>query len=258
VAIATSPVKRHDTPDAIGPPLHSGEGDEDGGQMQMPTGEPLSDESLRLRSQLPLKPEPVTLTGAIVRLEPYDPERDAEILHAVSNGQPARLGDRQVDAYDPDAFIWRYMFAGPFESLDGFVAYMQTQLDAPNGIPLTVFDIASGGQVGIANYMSNAPEHLKIELGSIWYSPLAQRTGANREATFLMLEHAFHLGYRRVEWKCNALNERSRRAALGMGFQFEGIQDAHMIVKGLNRDTAWYRILDREWPTVRESWNTRA
>jgi RimJ/RimL family protein N-acetyltransferase len=95
------------------------------------------------------------------------------------------------------------------------------------------------------------PEHLKVELGSIWYSPLAQRTGANTEATYLMLRHAFGLGYRRVEWKCDALNERSRRAALRMGFAFEGVQEYHYIVKGRNRDTAWFRILDREWPTVK-------
>jgi RimJ/RimL family protein N-acetyltransferase len=223
----------------------------------MPSNEALSAAALRRRHELPLKPAPVILTGQIVRLEPYDPERDAETLHAVSNGQPARLGDRAVDAYDPDELIWRYMFAGPFENVAAFQQYMQVQLDAPNGLPLTVVDLATGGPVGIANYMSNVPEHLKIELGSIWYSPLAQRTGANREATFLMLEHAFGLGYRRVEWKCNALNERSRRAALSMGFQFEGLQDAHMIVKGRNRDTAWYRILDHEWPAIRAAWHTR-
>lgn len=96
------------------------------------------------------------------------------------------------------------------------------------------------------------PEHLKIELGSIWYSPLVQRTAANTEATYLMLQHAFELGYRRVEWKCNAKNERSRRAALRMGFQFEGIQESHVIIKDRNRDTAWFRVLDREWPDVKE------
>jgi RimJ/RimL family protein N-acetyltransferase len=226
--------------------------------VQMSTGEPLSEETLQRRDALPIKPAPVTLQGRIVRLEPYDAERDAETLYAVSNGQPARLGDRAVDAYDADALVWRYMPGGPFADVEDFTRYIQLQVEAPNGIPMTVFDIATGGQIGIANYMSNAPEHLKIELGNIWYSPLAQRTGANREATFLMLEHAFSLGYRRVEWKCNALNERSRRAALSMGFQFEGVQDAHLIVKGLNRDTAWYRILDREWPAVKATWDTRA
>ena len=99
--------------------------------------------------------------------------------------------------------------------------------------------------------MNNSPADLKVEMGSIWYSPLVQRSAANTEATYLLLRHAFSLGYRRVEWKCDTLNERSRRAALRMGFTFEGIQEYHYIVKGRNRDTAWFRVLDREWPEVR-------
>jgi RimJ/RimL family protein N-acetyltransferase len=128
--------------------------------------------------------------------------------------------------------------------------YLRPQVEAPDGLPFCVRDRATDHPLGVANFMSNAPDHLKIELGSIWYSPLAQRTGANTEATGLMLAHAFALGYRRLEWKCNALNTRSRRAAERMGFTFEGIQEAHMVVKGRNRDTAWYRILDHEWPAV--------
>jgi RimJ/RimL family protein N-acetyltransferase len=99
--------------------------------------------------------------------------------------------------------------------------------------------------------MRNVPANLCIELGNIWYGPVVQRSGVNLEATYLMLRHAFELGYRRIEWKCNSENERSRRSALRMGFQFEGIQEQHMIIKGRNRDTAWYRMLDREWPEIR-------
>ena len=104
-----------------------------------------------------------------------------------------------------------------------------------------------GIPVGVACLMANRPADLKIELGSIWYGPIAQGTGVAREATQLMLAHAFGLGYRRVEWKCDALNERSRRAALSYGFTFEGIHEAHMIVKGHSRDTAWFRYLVEEW-----------
>lgn len=93
---------------------------------------------------------------------------------------------------------------------------------------------------------------MKVELGGIWYSPVAQGTGVNTEAVTLALEHIFALGYRRVEWKCDASNQRSRRAAERLGFRFEGIQDAHYIVKDRNRDTAWFRILDREWPAIRQ------
>jgi RimJ/RimL family protein N-acetyltransferase len=219
--------------------------------IMLPTSLPLLPaEVLARRSQLPLKPTPVTLTGRYVRLESLVMERDVPPLFELSNGSPISLGDRSVEAYDADGLIWRYMFSGPFETLAEFSATMQGQVDAANGLCLCVFDVASGRQVGAANYMNNVPDHLKIELGSIWYSPLVQRTPANTEATYLMLKHAFELGYRRLEWKCHSLNERSRRAALRMGFKFEGIQENHLIVKNRNRDTAWFRILDSEWPEV--------
>jgi RimJ/RimL family protein N-acetyltransferase len=214
--------------------------------------DPLPAEWLQRRAALPLKPAPVVLTGAFVCLEPFEVAQHLEALYTVSNGSPVAVGDRAVGAYDADEVIWRFMFAGPFATLDDFAAYMRSQTSAANGLPFCVIDLPSGQPVGVANYINNVPDHLKIELGSIWYSPMVQRTPANTEATYLMLCHAFDLGYRRVEWKCHSLNERSRRAALRMGFVFEGIQEQHMIVKGRNRDTAWFRILDHEWPGVKQ------
>lgn len=205
---------------------------------------------LARRERLPLKPAPVTLEGRIARLVPLDLARDAAALHAVSSGQPARVGERAVDGYDADERVWRYMPGGPFASVEEFAAYHAGLMALPNLLALTVFDVASGEPVGVTTLMSNAPEHLKIELGNIWYAPVVQRGGHNLECTYLMLRHCFELGYRRVEWKCDALNERSRRSALRMGFAFEGIQEAHFIIKGRNRDTAWFRILDHEWPAV--------
>ncbi|CAN5824971.1 GNAT family protein [soil metagenome] len=216
-----------------------------------PLPPPLSAELLALRTQLPLKPATVTLTGQTVQLVPLVLERDAEALFKVSNGEPVTLGKHTVAAYDAEELIWRYLFAGPFADLAAFKAYVQPQLAAPNGLCMCVLDQASGQPLGMTNFMNNSPENLKIELGGIWYSPLVQRTHANTEATYLMLNHAFTLGYQRLEWKCNALNERSRRAAVRMGFQFEGLQESHMIIKDRNRDTAWFRILANEWPTVK-------
>jgi RimJ/RimL family protein N-acetyltransferase len=202
-------------------------------------------------AQLPLKPAAVTLAGPRVRLQPLVVERDAPSLFAVSNGDPITIGERTVGAYDADALIWRYLSGGPFVSLDDFAASLQRQVDAPNALCLCVFDLASNRQIGVTNLMNNAPADLKIELGGIWYSPVMQRTGANTEATYLMLNHAFGLGYRRLEWKCHHHNERSRQSALRMGFTFEGIQERHMIVKDRSRDTAWFRMLDTEWPEVK-------
>jgi len=213
--------------------------------------EALTDEQLALRGTLPLKVAPVVLEGQIVRLEPLDIERDAEALFAVSNGQPAELGERRIGPYDADELVWRYLGFGPFDDIAPFRDYLRQLVETPDSLCMCVFDVATGRQVGVTTFMSNVPAHLKIELGNIWYSPLVQRSGANTEATYLMLQHAFNLGYRRVEWKCNALNERSRRAARRMGFVFEGVQEAHMIVKNRNRDTAWFRILDYEWPEVK-------
>ena len=211
----------------------------------------LPEEVLARRDQLPLKPASVALEGQRVRLVPLDIDRDAAGLYLMTNGSPITLGDRHIDAYDPDLLIWRYMFGGPFADLNAFVAYLHRLVDAPNGLAMSVFDVVSGQPVGIACFINNSPQDLKIELGSISYSPIVQRTGANTEATYLMLRHAFDLGYRRLEWKCDSRNERSRHSALRMGFQFEGIQQYHMIIKGQNRDTAWFRILDHEWLGVK-------
>lgn len=214
-------------------------------------GSPLSPAALELSKALPRKMNPVTLTGTIIELVPLDPARDTTPLHAVSNGQPATLGPRSVEAYDAEEQIWRFMHAGPFADEAALGDSLRGQAATTSGLCLCVRERATGAPIGVVNYMNNFPEHLKVELGGIWYSPLAQRTNANLEATTLMLRHAFDLGYRRVEWKCDDQNLRSRRAAERMGFRFEGIQEAHFIVKGRNRDTAWFRILDSEWPTVR-------
>ena len=225
--------------------------------MKFPVAPQLPDDVLALRQTLPTKPASVTLTGSFVRLVPLDLDRDVEVLYAVSNGGAATLSERTIEAYDPDPMIWRYMSGGPFTSAKALAVWLQIQIDSDTGIPLCVFDIASDQPVGVANLMSNVPAHLKIELGNIWYSPLVQRTPANTEAAYLMLQHCFELGYRRVEWKCDALNQRSRNAALRLGFQFEGIQQYHYIVKDRSRDTAWFRILDHEWDAVRSQLEAR-
>ena len=203
---------------------------------------------LARRERLPVKPAPVVLTGARVVLRPLDLDDHVEALFAVSCGAPVVVGDRRVDAYDADERIWRWMKSGPHAGVAALRAYLAAQVAAADMLPMVVIDRPSAHPVGVAAFMSNAPGDLRIELGSIWYGPIAQGTGASREATRLMLGHVFGLGYRRVEWKCDSLNERSRRAAISYGFTFEGIQHSHYIVKGKNRDTAWYRMLDHEWP----------
>ena len=211
----------------------------------------LPEPTLALRDALPLKPAPVTLAGRFVRLVPLELEAHAAALYRVSNGAPIEIAGLTYPAYDADALVWRWLFHGPFADEATFRPYLAEQAGGADRLTLCVIDQESDQPVGLVNFMSNVPAHLRIELGGIWYSPLVQRTQANLESTYLMLGHAFGLGYRRVEWKCDARNERSRRAALRMGFTFEGIQEQHMIVKGRSRDTAWFRLLAHEWPAVR-------
>jgi RimJ/RimL family protein N-acetyltransferase len=202
---------------------------------------PLPDDVLARRARLPVKPAAVELTGAQVSLRPLDLDADCDALHAASCG--AAFAGRP--AYDAEAMIWRWMSGGPFAEAGALRAWLAVQNAAGDGRPFAVR--ASGMLVGVANVMANQPAHLKIELGAIWYAPVAQGTGVSAEVTRLLLAHCFGLGYRRVEWKCDALNVRSRRAALAYGFVFEGVQDAHYIVKGRNRDTAWFRMLDADY-----------
>ncbi len=211
--------------------------------------EKLSKEVLAKRLVLPVKMDPVTLAGKKLRLEPLDVARDAAPLFAVSNGSAITLDGVEVAPYDPERLIWQYMNSSPYTNIEAFKGYLAPLAHTENGLALCVYDRKSESQVGLVTFMNNHPEHLKVELGNIWYSPVVQRRGFNPEATYLMLRHAFDLGYRRVEWKCDALNERSRNAALRMGFTFEGMQESHFIVKDRNRDTAWFRMLDHEWST---------
>ncbi len=198
-----------------------------------PVGDPVSGPAARL-------PESRVLDGRFVSLVPTIAAHAAGLFTSVH-------GDASADD------VWTYLPFGPFDDEAAMHAWVTWAETTPDFRYRTVFDRVSGRPVGMASFMRVDPEMRTIELGGIWYAPRAQRTRANTEATYLMLRECFDLGYRRVEWKCNALNERSRDAALRIGFSFEGVFRQHMIVKGRNRDTAWFSMLDREWPTVRSN-----
>ena len=180
------------------------------------------------------------LKGTHVVLRPIDPDGDAESLYAASH---APSGDPR---------IWTYLYDGPYADLENFRESLREQAARHDYVFFAVADARHNRPLGIASYLSIVPEHGVIEIGNIWFSPELQRTPAATEAIFLLARHAFdELGYRRLEWKCNALNAASRRAALRFGFSFEGIFRQHMVVKGRNRDTAWYAITDTDWPAIR-------
>jgi RimJ/RimL family protein N-acetyltransferase len=186
-------------------------------------------------------PERRPLEGRFVRVRPLDPEADAEALWDVSHD-----GSAQAD------LLWTYMYE-PFADR----AAMRTWLDecAASSDPLFMtIESRDAGPVGMAAFMNIVPEQRRLEIGHIWYAPSAQRTEANTETAYLMMREAFdELGCRRVEWKCDALNERSRAAALRLGLTFEGVFRQHMIVRRRNRDSAWFSLLDTEWPAARDA-----
>jgi RimJ/RimL family protein N-acetyltransferase len=186
------------------------------------------------------------LTGATVRLDPLDPGRDARALYKAS--------------HDGDAgeLLFRYLPYGPFVGFDDFKAWLDQCAASKDPMYFAIVDSKSGSPQGMAAFMRMAPEHGVIEIGHIWFSPSLQRTREATEAIYLMAREAFDgLGYRRLEWKCDALNEPSRRAAERFGFTFEGVFRQHLVIKDRNRDSAWFSILDGEWPVIRaafEAW----
>jgi RimJ/RimL family protein N-acetyltransferase len=197
-----------------------------------------------------VRPARSPLAGGCVRLEPVDPAAHACDLFGAAHAEAGSEGSERA------ASLWTYLAYGPFASEAVFARWLSECAASEDPLFFAVRDAASGpvpGRArGMAAFLNIRPADGVLEIGHIWFAPGLQRSRAATEALFLMIRSAFDdLDYRRVEWKCNALNEPSRRAALRLGFRFEGIFHRHMIVKGRNRDTAWYSILGEEWPARR-------
>jgi RimJ/RimL family protein N-acetyltransferase len=177
-----------------------------------------------------------------IRIRLANPETDAPALYSPSHGA------------DSDAQIWRWMHWGPFPDVDAFQAWMQRAADDLSGIALTV-DILKGGAwvpVGQLRIMEISDGDKRCELGTIWYIPDVQGQGISRRVTGMMLMHIFeNMQFRRIEWKCHHMNVRSAAAAKSYGFTYEGTFRQHMVVKGQNRDTVWFSMLDSEWASIR-------
>ena len=192
-----------------------------------------------------LLPKRSPIKGRWTSLEPIDAERHGATLYRLSHEPEA----------NPE--LWEFMGYGPFENEKAMRRWLEDRMVLDDPISYALFD-AAGRAAGMAAYLRMSPDHGSIEMGHIWLSPCLQRTREATEALYLMMRHAFDdLGYRRLEWKCDAVNAASRRTARRLGFSYEGTFYRHLIVKGLNRDTAWYAMLEEEWPAVRsvfENW----
>jgi RimJ/RimL family protein N-acetyltransferase len=184
-------------------------------------------------------PVPVTLRGQYVTLEPLSAE-----CHTAALWQAVRGRDE----------LWTWMADGPFDTEAALRESLEQKQSGTAAVFLAMVPRETGVAAGYASYMRVDRGNGVVEVGNILLSPGLQRSTAATEAMFLMARHVFEdLRYRRYEWKCNAENEPSRRAALRLGFTFEGIFRQHMVVKDRNRDTAWFSMLDHEWPARRRT-----
>ena len=185
-------------------------------------------------------PGHTALNGELVRLELIDPPRHAVQLFTASHGT------------DEDPHLWDHLAYGPFASQGEFTVWLEERAASADPLFFAIVDMSTMAAQGMASYMRIVPEHGVIEIGHIWFAPALQRTRQATEAIFLLASNAFDaLGYRRLEWKCDSLNERSRRAAERLGFTYEGTFRQHMVIKDRNRDTAWFSMTDGEWPVRR-------
>lgn len=187
--------------------------------------------------QPPPRPSGEPMIGRWCRIEPLDPHHHAKDLYT-------------AHALDATGATWTYLPYGPFQALGAYREWIDSVAEASDPSFRAIIDVTTGKAVGVASYLRITPTSASIEVGHINYSPLLQRTLAATEAMYLMMRHAFELGYRRYEWKCDALNAGSRAAAQRLGLSFEGVFRQATVYKGRNRDTAWYAAIDQEWPAL--------
>lgn len=183
------------------------------------------------------RPSRDPMTGRTCRVEPLDPERHAAQLHA-------------ANLLDGTHRNWTYLPYGPFLTLGEYTEWLTGVAAAADPMFHAIVDGRTNQAVGLASYLRIDPAAGSIEVGHLNFSPKLQRTVAATEAMYLMMQRAFALGYRRYEWKCHSLNAASRAAAQRLGFSYEGIFRQARVDKGRNRDTAWYAMIDSEWPAL--------
>jgi RimJ/RimL family protein N-acetyltransferase len=183
------------------------------------------------------RPPRAVMQGRCCRVVPLDPGRHAADLH-------------EANSLDREGRMWTYLFSGPFAAFDEYQTWLEAKHPSEDPLFFVFVDAASGRAVGLGSYLRIDPANGTLEVGHLQFSPLMQRTAVATEAMYLMMRSAFDLGYRRYEWKCDALNAGSRRAAERLGFRFEGIFRQAIVYKGRSRDTAWYSVTDKEWPAL--------
>lgn len=185
----------------------------------------------------PAIPAREIMQGKRCRLEPLNAARHGNALFA-------------ANSLDLEGKNWTYLPYGPYSSFADYNTWLIGAEKSTDTLFFAIIDIATEKAVGLASYLRIEPQNGSIEVGHLNFSPLMQATVIATEAMYLMMEKAFSMGYRRYEWKCNALNAPSRRSAQRLGFSYEGVFRQSTVIKGRNRDTAWYAAIDSEWPEL--------
>ncbi|MGH9920926.1 MAG: GNAT family N-acetyltransferase [Nitrososphaerales archaeon] len=199
----------------------------------IPSGMPIGPVTDPTPAKLPRR---TTLRGRLVDLVPLDPKSHGDSLFELTGGRA-------------NESLWLYMRSGPYPDRRSFAGYLKQLAASDDPLCFAIVDKRSGRALGWATFMRIDPANRVVEVGNVMFSRALQRTTGATEAIYMMARHAFEdLGYRRFEWKCNTLNAPSRKAALRFGFKFEGVFRQHMMVKGRSRDSAWFSIIDSEWP----------
>jgi len=188
----------------------------------------------------PPRPPRTVMAGRYCRVEPLEPARHAEPLY-------------RANALDPSNRNFTYLLSRPFDTYDAYRQWLESACLGEDPLFHAIIDGETRQAAGVASFMRIDPKNGVIEVGNINYSPLLQRSRAATEAMYLMMQRAFGLGYRRYEWKCDALNAASRAAAQRLGFSFEGVFRQAVVYKGRNRDTAWYAAINSEWPALEQA-----
>lgn len=204
--------------------------------LDQPIGEPLTGWTP------PSPPSHEPMEGRFCQLEPLDPYVHAEPLHA-------------ANLSDVEGRNWTYLPYGPFESLKTYKTWMTSACESNDALFFAIRRKSDDKLVGVASYLRIVPESGSIEVGHIHYSEHLKKSPVATEAMFLMMKRVFELGYRRYEWKCDALNEPSRAAAQRLGFSYEGIFRQATVYKGRSRDTAWFAIIGSEWPALNQAFS---
>jgi len=187
----------------------------------------------------PDAPTPMTLEGRYCRLEPLSAEKHAALL---------------FNAFVDQDELYDYLPAGPFHSAAQYHRWVREVTADESSLFFAVYDVRQEAYLGVLSYLRISPAAGSIEVGNINFSKAMQRSPVSTEAIYLTIKWAFDAGYRRFEWKCNALNKPSRQAAQRLGFSYEGVFRQALVVKGRNRDTAWFAMIDKEWPALKEAY----